>query len=100
MEEIFNSIVEKVKACSRERKMFNMPHFEGYQIIETENQAKGAVLFSKDYKIEKDNKLIEVAYQSKDKSRTFQNNPDRSSISISWKENGNTKGTYSDSWDE
>ena len=79
--------------------MFELPsEAEQYVTRHEDVKSNGTILAGDLWRLEKGDEWLEIEYTSKDKCRTFQINPDRSSVSI--------RGyvlqeiTYSDSWDE
>lgn len=100
MEKIFEEIIAKVLDCENKKDMFSLPTLSDCQITETDNPTNGSVLCSTSYNILKGTDRIEILYESKDKCRTFQLNPDRSYISMQLYINGAQTKAYSNSWDE
>lgn len=100
MEKIFNDIISAVENCEENRDMFSLPTIGDCQVTETENPTSALVLYSVSYDIKKGDDRIEILYESKDKCRTFQVNPDRSSITMKLYINDVETKTYSNSWDE
>ena len=100
MERIFYDIIAIVVNCENNKDKFSLPILSDCQFTEKENPTIGSALCSKSYKISRENDRIEILYESKDKCRTFQINPNRSSISMRLFINGQETKMYSNSWDE
>ena len=80
--------------------MFNMPSLDkaDVKVTKANTGSHGSVLYSEEYKIEFDNgDWIHIEYESKDKMRTFQVNPDRSVIGVTCSD---PSLVFSDAWDE
>ena len=88
MEKVFKDIVDKTKKCEENKDMFSLPHIENYNIAEKDNETNGAILLSRTYTVGDETENITVDYESKDKCRTFQINPDRNIVKITWKKDG------------
>lgn len=100
MKEVFEDIVKKTNECEEKQDMFSLPHIENYEIFETENQSGGATLLSRTWVIGDEKENIKVDYESKDKCRTFQVNPDRNIVKISWNKDGEIIDSHNTAWDD
>lgn len=100
MEEIIKLIKDKISECKNEGEMFSLPYINipGVTVVEEEGNTSGSVLVATHYRITlPDGNTIGINYQSKDKCRTFQVNPDRSYIQVTCSD---SKFDFSDAWDE
>jgi len=94
MQEILEAIKEKAKKCEKEGRMFHLPwEAESYVVEHEDNGADGDF-----WKLEKGEQWLKITSKSRDGSRTFQNNPDRSTVIVEGKILQDV--TFSDSWDE
>ncbi len=100
MKKVFEDIVDKTKKCEENQDMFSLPHIDNYKIVEIENKTGGATLLSRTYIIGNETENITVDYESKDKCRTFQVNPDRNIVIISWKKEGEVIDSFNTAWDD
>ena len=100
MEEIINLIKARIQECKSKGDVFILPsiNMPGVSVEETDGQSSGSVLLESSYKISLPNgDTICIDYQSKDKCRTFQINPDRSYISVTCSD---SRFDFTDAWDE
>ena len=100
MEEIINLIKARIQECKSKGDTFILPsiNMPGVSVEETDGQTSGSVLLETFYKITLPNgDAINIEYQSKDKCRTFQINPDRSYISVTCPD---SRFDFADAWDE
>lgn len=100
MKTVFDDIVKKTNECEEMQEMFTLPHIENFKIVDKENSTGGATLLSRTYIIGDENENITVDYESKDKCRTFQVNPDRNIVKIVWEKDGNIIDSYNTAWDD
>ena len=100
MEKVIELIKQSIANCEQKGEMFRLPQLDrnDVKITQKELGSHGSVIFSEEYKIEFDNgDWINIEYESKDKDRTFQINPDRSIIHITC---SNSSLNFTDAWDE
>lgn len=100
MEEIIALIKARIQECQSKGDTFALPRIDtpGVSVEETDGQTSGSVLLETFYKITLPNgDTIKIHYQSKDKCRTFQINPDRSYISVTCSD---SRFDFTDAWDE
>jgi hypothetical protein len=100
MEKVFQDIVNETKKCGENQDMFRLPHIENYKIVENDNETNGATLLSRTYVVGNETENITVNYESKDKCRTFQVNPDRNIVKITWRKDGKIIDTFNTAWDD
>jgi len=100
MEKVFNDIVDKTKKCEKNQEMFSLPHIEDFKILIKDNETSGATLTSCTFNIGDENEKITVDYETKDKCRTFQPNPDRNIVKILWQKDGKTINSFITAWDD
>lgn len=100
MKEIFEEIVTKTKECEANKESFYLPSIQDYEVKQTDNETEGAVLVSVSFFISDGDENITVDYESKDKCRTFQINPDRNYVTIKWVKSGKTMDSYNAVWDD
>lgn len=98
MNEIIEIIREKIAECESKGTMFSLPTLDVADIEKNDAPCSGAILCHTEYNIKlHDGGNIHIDYQSKDKCRTFQVNPDRSYIVMSCSD---SSFNYSTAWDE
>lgn len=100
MKEIIDLIRCAIIECKEQGDMFHLPVIDRDDIIVEmqEHETIGSVLYSCEYRINMNNGgWIQIKYESKDKCRAFQVNPDRSYINISCSD---PSLNFSDGWDE
>lgn len=100
MKQVIEQIKATIAICKAERKMFNLPSLnrDDVKVNVKDLGSHGSVLTSDEYSILFDNgDWIHIIYESKDKDRTFQINPDRSIIRV---ECSDPSLNISDAWDE
>lgn len=100
MKEIFEKNVNRVKECSEKQDMFVLPSTNNYEIEESEFSSVGATLFGKKYIIKNGEENIIVTYETKDKCRTFQINPDLNIVKVSWIKGTESVDSYNESWSD
>lgn len=100
MKTVFEDIVKKTNECEERQDMFTLPHIESFKIVKKENPTGGATLLSTTYIIGDETENITVDYESKDKCRTFQVNPDRNIVKILWKKDGKLIDSFNTAWDD
>lgn len=99
----FEQIKLSVWNCIQKGKMFSLPIVPaGVNCVTKEIEPDGSTLCGEEYKITfPTGEYIFGETRSKDKCRTFQENPDRSMISfIAYNADGIEIGRYADAWDE
>lgn len=100
MEQVIEILKQTVADCMQKGEMFRFPRLNRNDVNVTSKEVEthGSVIFSEEYKIEFDNgEWINIEYESKDKDRTFQINPDRSIIYVTC---SNSSLNFTDAWDE
>jgi hypothetical protein len=101
MKEIFDKIVEETEQCSKEKESFILPSFPDCNINEEDYSSGGATLYGKRYEISNEQGKIIVTYESKDKCKTFQVNPDMNIVTVKHYDSaGNIVSNYSQSWED
>nr|BFF40859.1 hypothetical protein BACY1_26640 [Tenacibaculum mesophilum] len=100
MKKVFKDIVDNTKKCEENQDMFSLPPIDNYDIAETDNETKGVILLSRTYNIGDETENITVNYESKGKSRSFQNNPDRNIVKIVWQKDGKEIDSFGTAWDD
>jgi hypothetical protein len=99
MKELFNKIVEVKEKSSNEKESFILPSFHDCKIVEEDYSSGGATLYGKRYEISNNQSKIIVTYESKDKCKTFQINPDMNIVKIThYDSKGNIVSDFSQSW--
>lgn len=105
MESIFNKIIKQIVDCENEGRMFVLPSFTDASLVinHSEVEPTGSILTGDEWRMSKGDEYLDIVYVSKDKCRTFQNNPDRSVITIKgrvYKDEILTNVDYTNGWDE
>lgn len=78
-----NIIKREISQCEQTGEIFDLPEIENANVKMNELPNEGADLLHREYSIDfQDGDSIHIDYHSKDKSRVFQMNPDRSVISV------------------
>lgn len=97
-------VIEQIKAviakCKEEGKMFNLPSLnrDDVKVDRKDTGSYGSVLTSDEYNIVFDNgDWIKIIYESKDKDRPFQINPDRSVVTVTCSD---PSLNFTGGWDE
>lgn len=98
MEKIIDIIKARIEECKETGEMFSLPRIDGGRVIDRELPCDGTTLLHTEYEIAApDGGTITIDYQSKDKCRSFQVNPDRSYIEVKCSD---PQYDFTDSWDE
>lgn len=100
MKQIIELIKNRIAECEAKGDMFRLPSIgrEDVKVKVTEIESHGSVLCGDEYHITLANgDWIHIVSESKDKMRTFQNNPDRSVITVTCSD---SSLNFSDAWDE
>ena len=98
MDEIIAVIKKRIEECKAMGGMFTMPEIAGCTVEENEGQTSGSTHAHSIYVLRlPDGRSIQVDYQSKDKSHSFQVVPDRSCIKVECSDHSND---FTDSWEE
>lgn len=100
MKQVIEQIKQAIAECKKNSNMFKIPSFcrEDVKITNTDTGSHGSALYRKEFNIEFDNgDWIYIEYESKDKMRTFQVNPDRSVIRVTCND---PSLDFSDAWDK
>ena len=100
MKQVIEKIKEAIKEYEAKGDMFRMPTIDRKDVTikETELEPSGSTLFKCEYQITFDNgDWIKIIYESKDKDRTFQINPDRSVVTVTCSD---PSLNFTDGWDE
>ena len=99
MNRVIAIIKKSIAECEKNGDMFNMPSLDrdDVKITTKELEPKGSSLYRYEYHVDFANgNWIHIEYASKDKSRPFQNNPDRSIIEVTCSD---TSFNFYDAWD-
>lgn len=76
-------IKDQISKCEQSGDMFELCGLEDAKVTVNELPNEGADLLHREYSIKlQDGNTIQIDYHSKDKSRVFQMNPDRSVIYV------------------
>lgn len=100
MNRVIATIKRSISECKKKGYMFNMPSLnrDDVKITAKELESKGSSLYRYEYQIDfASGDWIHIEYASKDKSRPFQNNPDRSIIEVTCSD---SSLNFIDAWDE
>lgn len=100
MQQIIATIKKSIFECKKNGDMFSMPSLDRYDVKITtkELESKGSSLYRYEYHVDcAKGDWIHIEYASKDKSRPFQINPDRSVIEVTCSD---ASLSFSDAWDE
>ncbi len=100
MKEIYNQIVQNTKRISTEQEYFSLPTIENATITTEDLEATGATLLKRKYIIENEEGKIEILYESKDKCRVHQINPDWNKVEITFNGANGERGSYTDGWSD
>lgn len=93
-----NIIKGEISQCEQTGEMFDLPEIENAYVKMNELPHEGADLLHREYCINLlDGDTIHIDYHSKDKSRVFQINPDRSVISVKC---SRSEFDFRTAWDE
>lgn len=100
MKQVIAKIKKSISECEKNGDMFNMPSLErdDVKITTKELEPQGSSLYRYEYHVDFANgDWIHIDYVSKDKSRPFQINPDRSMIVVTCSD---ASLNFSNAWDE
>ena len=100
MKQVIEIIKQTIEECKKQGKMFYLPPLNRSDVKanEIDTGSHGSVLTSDEYNIIFENgNWIKIVYESKDKNRTFQINPDRSIVTVT---SSDHSLDFSDAWDE
>lgn len=100
MKQVLEQIKVAIAKCKAEGKIFNLPSLDraDVKVDRIDTGSHGSVLTSDEYNIVFDNgDWIKIIYESKDKERTFQSNPDRSVVTVICSD---SSLNFTDGWDE
>ena len=100
MKQVIEQIKAAIAECEAKGKMFNLPSLNrtDVKVNRIDTGSHGSVLTSDEYNIVFDNgDWIKIIYESKDKDRTFQINPDRSVVTVTCSD---PSLNFTDGWDE
>ena len=100
MKEIYNQIIESTKKISAEQDYFRLPKIENAKVTTEELEATGATLLKRRYLIENEDGKIEILYESKDKCRVHQINPDWNKVEITYNGINGEKESFTDGWSD
>tara|TARA_R100000935_G_C2835771_1_gene167983 strand:+ start:1418 stop:1726 length:309 start_codon:yes stop_codon:yes gene_type:complete len=100
MKELYDKIVNQIKECSKEQDMFILPSIDDFETEESPYSTGGATLFGKKYVIKNNEENIIVTYETKDKCRTFQVNPDLNIVTVEWSNGNESIESYKESWSD
>lgn len=83
IESAINIIKREILQCEKTGDIFDLPEIENANVKMNELPNEGTDLLHREYSIDlQDGDSIQIDYHSKDKSRVFQMNPDRSVIYV------------------
>lgn len=100
MKEIFIQIVENTKKISKAQECFSLPQINNAIVSLEELETTGATLLKQKYIIENDEGKIEITFESKDKCRAYQVNPDWNKVEIFYTGVNGEKESYFDGWSD
>lgn len=105
MKRILDKIIERIEEREKAREMFIMPIFNDDQLTVTHEDVEpaGSIITGDEWHLSKGVEYLHVEFVSKDKSRTFQEKPDRTYVTIRGKilqDNLLKDIDYSNAWDE
>lgn len=100
MKEIYNQIVENTKKISAEQDYFSLPHIENAKVTTENLESTGATLLKRKFIIENEEGKIEIFYESKDKCRVQQINPDWNKVEIIFNGKNGEKDIFTDGWSD
>ena len=100
MKEIYNQIVENTKKISAEQDYFSLPKIENARVNTEDLETTGATLLARKYIIENEEGKIEIFYESKDKCRVHQINPDWNKVEITFNGKNGEKESFTDGWSD
>lgn len=100
MRDIYNQIVENTKKISKQQEYFTLPEIENATVTEEDLEVTGATLLKRKYIIENEDGKIEILYESKDKCRVHQINPDWNKVKIVFKGKNGENESFSDGWSD
>lgn len=98
MKEIYNQIIENTKKISAEQNDFSLPKIENATITKENMEATGATLLKRKYIVANDEGKIEIFYETKDKCKVHQNNPDWNKVEITFIGKNGEKESFTDGW--
>ena len=98
MDRVIAAIKACIEECKSKGKIFTMPEIDDCAVEKYERSALGSTLIHTEFVVHlQDGRSIQVDYQSKDKSHSFNVVPDRSCIMVKCSDHTND---FTDSWDE
>lgn len=100
MKEIYNQIIKRTKEISAAQDSFSLPRITNARVTSEDLDVTGATLLKRKYIIENNEGKIEIIYESKDKCRVHQVNPDWNKVEITFKGENGEKDRYTDGWSD
>lgn len=100
MRDIYNQIVENTKKISEKQEYFTLPEIENPSVTKEDLEVTGATLLKRKYVIENEDGKIEIIYESKDKCRVHQINPDWNKVEIVFNGKNGENESFSDGWSD
>lgn len=100
MEVLYRTIIEVTKNAANTKESFFLPSTDDFNIKKSDYASGGATIYGEKYLIGDENENIVVTYESKDKCKTFQINPDLNIVTVTWKKNNIVMETFSESWED
>ncbi|MCR4030426.1 MULTISPECIES: hypothetical protein [Flavobacterium] len=100
METLYKKIIEEIKIIANAREIFSLPSTDEYNVEKSNYNSGGATLYGEKHIIGDQLENIVVTYESKDKCRTFQINPDLNIVTVTWEKNSIIMETFSQSWED
>lgn len=80
---VINVIKDQISLCEQTGDVFDLPEIRNAKVLTNDLPNEGADILHREFCIDlQDGDTIHIDYHSKDKSRVFQMNPDRSVISV------------------
>ncbi|SIS74518.1 hypothetical protein [Chryseobacterium gambrini] len=100
MKDIYNQIIENTKKISVEQEYFSLPEIENAEVKIEDLEATGSTLLKRRYIIENEDGKIEIMYESKDKCRVHQINPDWNKVEIIFTDKNGKIESFTDGWSD
>lgn len=100
MKEIYNQIIENTKRIAADQKYFILPQIDNATVTTEEFEPTGPTLLKRKFIIQNSDGKIEVTYESRDKCRVNQINPDWNRVEILYSGINGDRETYTDGWSD
>ncbi|SDJ11147.1 hypothetical protein [Chryseobacterium jejuense] len=100
MKEIYNQIIENTKKIAANQDSFSLPQINNATVISQELETIAPILFKEKFIIENNDGKIEVTYESKDKCRVSQINPDWNRVEVLYLGTNGDRESYTDGWSD